>query len=236
MPSKLFFAACAAGGLLIGSFPSSWSLADEASQGERPVVESGKAEPREKDGQDRPERRRERTGPAEGRPPVDKPLGPDSPRQRMRPGAETREGIDMPQQLMQRMGEILERLERLERRMDPGPGMRDGRPPMQDNRREGPRPEWQGDRREGFRPEPRGPREGDGQRREGQPQEIPNRPQDRPWISEEMRGRMQERMQDGRGMMEQARQRMEEARERFEAMQRRIEELEAEVKQLRAAD
>jgi hypothetical protein len=224
MKSKPYLAACAAGGLLVSSLSPLFCLADEAVRDEKPAGEA-----RGEDGQPRPERRRDREGPAEGRPGGS--FGPGGPRERMRPGIDGAEGGDMRQQFMQRMGEILDRLDRLERRIEAGPGMRDGRPPLEDGRREGPRPEWQSERRgEGFRPEPRGPREGD------RPPAAPGGVFERPGMPEEMRRRMEERMQEGRGMMDQARQRMEEARQRFEDMQKRIEELEAEVKRLKAAD
>ena len=62
-----------------------------------------------------------------------------------------------------------------------------------------------------------------------------DRPQPRLDIPEDMRRKMEERMQEGRRRMEEAKGRMEEARKRFQAMEERIKQLEAEVERLKAA-
>ena len=222
----------AASSLLLIAFAPQFVLADD--EASSPDRERG--EIRSEENRPQPEPPRDREGPGQGRPPApDGLFGPGDPRGRMRPGGAGGVPGDVRQQFMQRMGEILDRLERLERRMDAGPGDPENRPPMAEWRRDG-RPEWQGDRRgEGFRPDQRGPREGDrpsGDRppmREGRPFEERAMPA-------EMRRRMEGRMPEDGEMMEQARQKMEEARQRLEGMQKRIQELEAEIKRLKEAD
>ena len=151
---------------------------------------------------------------------------PEGPRGRERPG------IDNPSmmrdQVLRRFDEILDRLSRIERRLDGGPPSQHGdagrgpRPP---------RPEWMGEDGEGFRPRPQmRPPRGDGRQMGSK-----ERPLDRLELPKEMREQMEQRMRQGRERMEQARERMEQARKQFAEMQKRIETLEAEVKRLKKA-
>jgi len=161
---------------------------------------------------------------------------PEASRGRERPGM-----VDpsmMRDQVLRRFDEILDRLSRIERRLEGGPPSRlgdAGRGPADRGERgrgpRPPRPEWMGKEGEGFRPGPqmRSPR-GDG--RQLGSEERPLNRLERP---QEMREQMEQRMRQGREWMEQARERMEQARKQFGEMQKRIETLEAEVKRLKKA-
>lgn len=157
-------------------------------------------------------------------------------RGRGRPGMEGGNRSAMREQVLRRFDEILERLARIERRLESGSPARfgdAGGPPAERGRGpRPPRPEWLGDGGEGFRPGPRmrSPR---GEERQ---QGSYERPLERLDLPEETRRRMEERMERGRSMMDQARERMEQARKKFGEMQERIEALEAEVKRLKKTE
>ena len=150
---------------------------------------------------------------------------PDGFRGRGRPGLKRADGLAMRDEVLRRFDEMLDRLARIERRLD-------ARPP-QGGDRPGPRPpqpEWLGGGEEGLRPRPGMPR---GPRREGGRFGGPQGAFDLP---EEVRERIEERMQQGRERMEEFRDRMAAAREKFLEMQERIERLEAEVERLKNGD
>jgi len=162
---------------------------------------------------------------------------PEGFRGRGRPGMGSPEGSAMRDQVLQRFDEMLDRLTRIERRLEsrrpeeagrPGPRSAEGGEPGRGPRP--PRPEWMGNGGEGFRPRaemPRGPRRPGG-RFGGMPGAL-----DRSELPEEVRERIEERMQQGRQRMEEVRERMAAAREKFLEMQERIERLEAEVERLK---
>lgn len=114
-------------------------------------------------------------------------------------------GPDAPRAAMRAFHEIIRRLGRIERKL----GIESGPPAGPDGERpRRPRPEL--DR-------PRGPR-GFGEQRD---------------IPEDVRRRMEERMQEGRRRMQEAKERMDEARRTFRDMEERIRQLEAEVARLK---
>lgn len=163
---------------------------------------------------------------------------PEAFRDRGRPGMAAGGRSEMREQLLRRFDEILDRLARIERRLEGGSPNQFGDggrgPAERGDRGRGPRPprpDWMGADGEGFRPGPRmqPPRRGAGQLgSEG-------RPLDRLELPEEMRELIEQRMEQGRERMEQVRSRMAEAREKFIEMQERIETLEAEVQRLKEA-
>lgn len=117
-------------------------------------------------------------------------------------------GPDMHRAAMRAFHEIIRRLGRIERKL----GIESGPP----SRPEG---EW-----------PRRPRsEMDQPRGTGGAE----RPRERLDIPEDVRRRMEERMQEGRRRMEEAKERMDEARRKFRDMEERIRQLEAEVARLK---
>lgn len=157
-----------------------------------------------------------------------------------RPGMPQGDRSDMRDQVLRRFDDIIQRLERIERRLGGGSGPAHG-PDRQ--RPEGqfggpgprpPRPEWMhgGDRfgPGADAPEHRMPQYGRMNRSD--------RPGERFGMPEEMRERMQQARQQVEDRMQQARQQMEErmqqARQKFGEMQERIEKLEAEVKRLQS--
>ena len=175
-----------------------------------------------------------------------RPERPGEFRGERRPGGPGRQGMpqgdrsDMREQVLRRFDEIVQRLERIERRLGGGPSPAHGpdrQRPEGEFRGAGPRPprpEWMngGDR---FGPgadatEHRMPQHGQMNRSD--------RPGDRFGMPEEMRERMQQARQQVEERMQQARQQMEErmqqARQKFGEMQERIEKLEAEVKRLQS--
>ncbi len=164
---------------------------------------------------------------------------PEAFRDRGRPGMAAGGQSEMREQVLRRFDEILDRLTRIERRLGgrPPEGFGNGGRGQADRGERGrgprpPRPDWMGADGEGFRPGPgmQPPRRGAGQPgSEGQAL-------DRLELPEEMRERMERRMEQGRERMEQVRSRMAEAREKFIEMQERIETLEAEVKRLKEAE
>jgi hypothetical protein len=120
-------------------------------------------------------------------------------------------GPDMHHPAMRAFHEIIRRLARIEEKL----GIEDAPPsgPHGDHPRH-PRPEMH---------RPRGPAG------------SAEQPMPRLDIPEEMRRKMEERMQEGRRRMEEAKGRMDEARKRFQAMEERVKQLEAEVERLKAA-
>lgn len=120
-------------------------------------------------------------------------------------------GPDMHHMAMRGFQEIIRRLARIEQKL----GIENAPP-------SGPT----GDRPRRPEAEMRGPR---------RPEGSAERPMPRLDIPEDMRRKMEERMQEGRRRMEEAKGRMEEARKRFQAMEERIKQLEAEVERLKAA-
>jgi polyhydroxyalkanoate synthesis regulator phasin len=146
------------------------------------------------------------------------------------------------QNIRMAVDDIIQRLERIERRVGGGSGGSAGGPhgqrPEGEFRGPGPRPprrpEWMhgGDRfgPGADAPEHRMPQHGQMNRSD--------RPGERFGMPEEMRERMQQARQQVEDRMQQARQQMEErmqqARQKFGEMQERIEKLEAEVKRLQS--
>jgi hypothetical protein len=117
-------------------------------------------------------------------------------------------GPDMHRAAMRAFHEIMRRLGRIERKL----GIESGPPSRPEGERpRRPRPEM--DR-------PRGPGGGE-------------RPRERLDIPEDVRRRMEERMQEGRLRMEEAKERMDEARRKFRDVEERIRQLEAEVARLK---
>ena len=172
----------------------------------------------------------------ESRPPRQQGARAEAFRGRERPGIG--DPSMMRDQVLRRFDEILDRLSRIERRLEGGPPSRHGdagrRPSGHSEHGHGPRPprpEWMGKDGEGFRPGPQmRPPRGDGRQMGSK-----GRPLGRLELPKEMREQMEQRMRQGRERMEQARERMEQARKQFAEMQKRVETLEAEVKRLKKA-
>lgn len=116
-----------------------------------------------------------------------------------------RMGPDAHRAAMRAFHEIIRRLGRIERQL----GVESGPP-------SGPEGEWS------RRPRPEKVRS-----------RGPGDSAERPEIPDDVRRRMEERMQEGRRRMDEAKERMEEARRKFRDMEERIKQLEAEVARLK---